>query len=611
MCGIAGWFDLETNLENNKDRISKMSETLSRRGPDASGEYIRGNIALIHRRLIVIDPAGGEQPMSAEYRGKEYVLVYNGELYNTEELRTELAAAGHVFKGHSDTEVLLKCYIEWKEACLEKLNGIFAFAVWDASERRLFAARDRAGVKPFFYYRYNGGMIFASEIKTLMESGVIKPVIDKYGLYQTLLLGPGRSCGCGLIKGVEELFPGEYLTFDGSRLDKRAYWRLKAQEHIGDLNETIEKTRFLITDAIERQLVSDVPLACFLSGGLDSSIITMVAAKKYAAEGRTLHTYSVDYEDNDKYFVENAFQPTADAEYIKLMRDFTSSAHHVVCLDNIEVASALDAAADARDIAGMADIDSSLLLFCEEIKKKFTVCVSGECADELFGGYPWYHNPDVLFKRSFPWANSLPLRKKLFASVVGDDAEDFVKSEYENTIALADCLPDESALERRMREMFALNFYGFMQTLLERKDRMSMYTGLEVRVPFCDHRLVEYAYNMPWEFKSLHNREKGIVREAFRNLLPYEIVQRKKSPYPKTFNPTFMEAVATKVKRLSEDKSSIISAICDKNVLSQMRENPEMCTVPWYGQLMRVPEILGFLIQLDRVFRKFGLEIEE
>lgn len=609
MCGIAGWYDENKKFDECGDKIMKMSQTLSRRGPDAGGIYIDEKIALIHRRLIVIDPEGGEQPMRSD--DGNFTLVYNGELYNTEELRAELLAAGYAFRGHSDTEVLLKSYVHWKEKCLDKLNGIFAFAVWDKRAQRLFAARDRAGVKPFFFYRYEKGLVFGSELKTLMASGEVKPVIDKEGLYQILLLGPGRPVGSGIIKGVEELYPGEYLTFDGENLKRETYWKLEAREFSYDLNTTIDKTRELITDAVERQLVSDVPLACFLSGGLDSSIITMIAARKYAANGQTLNTYSVDYEDNDKYFVENAFQPTSDNEYIKIMRDFTKSAHHIVCLDNLEVANALEDAADARDTAGMADIDSSLMLFCEEIKKKYTVCVSGECADEIFGGYPWYHNPDILFRRTFPWANSVGLHKKLFACVIGDDAEDFVKAEYEKTVALADVPPSDDALEKRMKEMFALNFYGFMQTLLERKDRMSMYEGLEVRVPFCDHRLVEFAYNMPWEFKSLHNREKGIVREAFKDLLPYDIVQRKKSPYPKTFNPLFFQAVSGRVKKLIEDKNSIIGAIADKKIVAELRENPEMCTVPWYGQLMRAPEILGFLIQLDKIFKKFGLELEE
>ncbi|MDD3947759.1 MAG: asparagine synthase (glutamine-hydrolyzing) [Clostridia bacterium] len=610
MCGLAGWVDFKAKTAPQPEKLQTMSCSLARRGPDDDGIYQDDACALVHRRLIVIDPEGGAQPMR-EIRGQEEVtLVYNGELYNTEELRAELVSLGERFHGHSDTEVLLKAYLHWGAECLQKLNGIYAFAVWEKHAKRLFAARDRVGVKPFFFYEYNGGLIFASEIKTLLASGAVPPEVDKHGLYEMLLLGPGRPSGSGCIKGIKELLPGEYLTFDQNGLKRALYWKLTAAPHTDTPLESVEYTRWLITDAITRQLVSDVPLACFLSGGLDSSIISAIAAQKYKNEGRVLSTYSVDYEDNDKFFVSNSFQPSADNKYIDIMSKAIGSNHRYIVLDNLQVAGALEDAALARDLPGMADIDSSLLLFCREIKQKDTVCVSGECADELFGGYPWYHNPDILFKEAFPWSNATELRQNIFVDgLLGADSEDFVHAAYRKTVDAVDYLPEEDRHARRMREMFALNFYWFMQTLLDRKDRMSMYSGLEVRVPFCDHRLVEYAFNMPWEIKSLNGREKGIMRRAFSDLLPQEITERKKSPYPKTFHPEFFKKVVNKTENLLQDKTSVLHDIVNKKFLESLKENPNSLKVPWYGQLMRVPQIYGYLIQLDTVFRAYGLKL--
>ena len=390
MCGIAGWIDYNRDLRKYVDTINKMTGTLVRRGPDAQGIYLKENVCLMHRRLIVIDPENGIQPMTIKKGNTSYTIVYNGELYNTNELRDELLSFGYHFRGHSDTEVLLTAFIHWGESCLEKLNGIYAFGVWNDTSKTLFLARDRMGVKPLFVYTYSDGIIFGSELKTLLANPLVKPRIDNDGLKEIFLLGPGRTSGKGVIKGVTELKPGEFLVFEKNLGWKiRNYWSLKANEHTDDVKTTIEKTRFLITDAVKRQLVSDVPLCCFLSGGLDSSIISKIASDIYLSDNKgRLHTYSVNYIDNQQYFVKSIFQPNSDEEYIQMMVNEIASQHHEVLLDNEDLEKYLDDAVLARDLPGMADVDSSLLLFCREIKKKFTVAVSGECADEIFGGYP-------------------------------------------------------------------------------------------------------------------------------------------------------------------------------------------------------------------------------
>ncbi len=610
MCGIAGWVDYDEDLFEKDEILERMQSSLRRRGPDANGIFKSHQACIIHSRLSVVDIENGAQPMTMFKDGVRYVLTYNGELYNTNELRVELEALGYEFQGHSDTQVLLAAYCEWKALCLEKLNGIYAFAVYNEQEKSLFLARDRIGVKPLFYYQYKNGIIFGSEMKALLANPIVEPKIDQEGLYEIFLMGPGRTPGHGVFHDVKELQPGQCAHFSQQGMTVKTYWSLKASEHTESFEQTTEKVRYLIQDAIIRQLVSDVPLCCFLSGGLDSSIITKIAAEKYKEEGKRLSTFSVDYVDNARHFRKSVFQPDSDNAYIQLMSEHSGSKHREVILSNHHLAEALFEAVQARDLPGMADIDSSLLLFCREIKRNYTVAISGECADEIFGGYPWYHDQEILFEDNFPWSRSLALRQSVVSpDVLDDHCSQYVRARYEQTISATDKLPSESAHASRMREMFMLNFQWFMQTLLDRKDRMSMYSGLEVRVPFCDHRLAEYAYNMPWEFKSYQGREKGIVREAMRGILPEKILWRKKSPYPKTHNPQYMRLVKNGIEGLLSDKSAMLTQLVNRRAIEEIAENPQGLARPWYGQLMGGPQVLAYLLQVDFWLRHYKVEI--
>lgn len=608
MCGIGGFVDYERDARRGGPILHGMKRTLTPRGPDAEGTYFDEDAAFIHRRLIVIDPEGGKQPMCSPDRNT--ILIYNGELYNTPELRTELMSRGHEFVGHSDTEVLLHAYLEWKTDAFARLNGIFAFAIWEKRERRLTLCRDRLGVKPLFFAPIRNGLTFGSTIDTVLCHPEIEPALDEDGLRTLLLLGPARPPESGVFRQISSLVPGHFAVLTPEAFTDHTYWKLEAHEHEDDLPTTVERTHTLICDAARRQLVSDVPLACFLSGGLDSSILSMLAAKDYAARGETLHTWSVDYRDNDKYFTKSIFQPNSDDSYIDQMVDFLSTHHHRVVLEPEALCAALLPATDARALPGMADVDSSLLLFCAAVKRGgTTVCLSGECADELFGGYPWYHREEILFEDTFPWSRSVGLRLGLLTPDAVRNGEEFVHQHYRDTCARAPRLPSDDKKAARMREMFVLNLDWFMATLLDRKDRMSMYSGLEVRVPFCDHRIVEYAYNMPWDFKSLEGREKGIVRRAFANELPKEIVYRKKSPYPKTFHPVYTRLCADYVRRIFEDNTSVTASLFDRNAVQKLMQRPESLAEPWFGQLMRTPQIFAYIIQLDRWFRHYHVKI--
>lgn len=594
MCGIAGILSQNIDLREREPLIRDISESLKLRGPDGFGEYTKPYVTLIHRRLSVIDPEKGAQPMSF---GK-YVIAYNGEIYNTQEIKNDLLAKGYSFDTQCDTEVVLKAYCEWKEKCCEKLNGIFAFAIWDDGEHSLFVCRDRIGVKPLFYSRKNGVFAFASRIKSLLLIPEISAEVDENGLNEIFMLGPAKPIGSAVFKDISELPPASYMTVKNGNVSIKQYWRLTAKEHTDNEAQTIEKTHFLVTDAIKRQLVSDVPLCTFLSGGLDSSIISEIASREYLKRGDRLTTYSVDYTDNDKFFKASVFQPNKDSDYINLISDYIKSQHKNIVLDNKAVALALKESTEARGLPGFTDVDSSLMLFCREVKREHTVALSGECADEIFGGYPWYHNKAILFEDTFPWSRSTDVRKSILKDGLLKNADEFVRSKYLETVSKTDYLESDGKTERRMREMFMLNMDWFMQTLLMRKDAMSMESSLEVRVPFCDYRIAEYAYNMPWSLKSLNGREKGILRKAFENELPEEIVYRKKSPYPKTYNPVYFNEVCRLTREVLADKGCPLYEMLNTKKLEELMENPDALSEPWYGQLMKGPQVLAYVVQI-------------
>lgn len=470
MCGIAGWIDLKSDLTSQEDILVAMTKKLSQRGPDAEGYWISPNALLGHRRLIVVDPEGGGQPMIRRRGDNTYVMVYNGELYNTLDLRNELQAKGHIFLSNSDTEVLLISYIEWGPGCIEHLNGIFAFGIWNKNEKSLFLGRDRFGVKPLFYAQRGSALIFSSEVKALLANPLVKAEVTGEGLAEVFALGPARTPGHGVFKGVSEVKPAHCIQFDVNGIRDRKYWSLISQPHTDNLNDTVEKIRELVLDAIERQLVADVPVCTFLSGGLDSSAITAVAANVFKNRRKEqLHTYSIDYVDNDRFFKPSAFQPNSDAQWVKRVSEEFNTNHHYIYVDTPQLVDALVDAAEAKDLPGMADVDSSLLLFCREVKRNSTVALSGECADEVFGGYPWFHREDMLNAGTFPWSINLSERRRVLSHELINliKPEEYVSRRYCETLSEVPVLPGESPLEARKREVSYLNITWFMSTLLD------------------------------------------------------------------------------------------------------------------------------------------------
>ena len=605
MCAIAGILNLPLDQQTEKAMLTSMR----RRGPDGKGCYHFEDLCLLHTRLAIIDPSGGAQPMVFD-RGKErYIISYNGELYNTEELRKELLALGHSFYGHSDTEVLLHGYAQWKEGVLEKLNGIYAFAVLEEHTGRVFLARDRIGVKPLFFTEHRGGLLFASEMKTILSYPTVEAMLDADGVGQLLLLGPGRTPGSGVFHNIRELEPGCWALWENEKLRIHRYWKLRDREHTETFTETVEIVRELVCDAIRRQMVSDVPIGTFLSGGLDSSLISAICAREMEQKGEYLHTFSVDYQDNDKYFVPGKFQPNSDTEYVRIMLDALQSHHHWTVLKPEDLIDTIADATVARDLPGMADVDCSLLAFCGQIRPHVKVALSGECADEIFGGYPWYRDPAIRDADGFPWAQTTAQRAAFLHPWAAQKLQpwEFVYSRYRQTLNECDILPENSPMEKRMKQLVNLNFRWFMQTLLDRKDRMSMYHGLEVRVPFCDWRISEYLYGVPWEYKDYKGFEKGLLRYAMAGVLPDSVRYRKKSPYPKTHHPAYSQMAEELLRNVLTQKDAPIHQIVNGKALEELLHQD--FPWPWYGQLMVRPQTIVYMLQINYWLEHYSVKI--
>ncbi len=468
MCGITGWIDYSRDISDEVHILRAMTQTLAHRGPDDDGYWLSSHALLGHRRLVVVDPEGGRQPMRYSMGENTYIIIYNGELYNTEDIRWELLALGHMFAGWSDTEVLLHAFAEWGEGCLDKLNGIYAFAVWDDKKERLFMARDRIGVKPLFFCKKGGAFLFASEPKALLKHPVVPPRVSAEGLAEIFAVGPARTPGHGVFTDINELRPGYCLTYDRAGLQTRQYWSLKSFAHPDDFNATVATVKDLVSDAVKRQLVSDVPLCVLLSGGLDSSAISAIAAAVYKSErNERIRTFSIDYVDNDKFFTAGRFQPNSDAPWIKTVSDYLGTEHVDFLIDTPELVEALYPSVIARDFPGMTDVDSSLLAFSKRIKKHATVGLSGECADEVFGGYPWfYYQAD---KDTFPWAQRLGQRIKVLSPELTKIVRPFeyVASRYREALAEVPQFDSDTKENSRMRALFYLNLTRWMPTLLE------------------------------------------------------------------------------------------------------------------------------------------------
>ncbi|MCI9022393.1 MAG: asparagine synthase (glutamine-hydrolyzing) [Eubacterium sp.] len=614
MCSIAGFYHPSAQFLAKQAEfehiLQKMCQIQAHRGPDDSGTFLSGSCGLSHTRLSIIDLKNGKQPMTRSRSGHPYHIVYNGEIYNTDTLRQALSERGVTPQTSSDTEIILLSYLTFGPEFVKELDGIFAFAIYDERHKTLTLYRDSFGVKPLFYTIYDGTLVFSSELKGLFCFPGIRARLDAGGLNELFGLGPARTPGNGVFKDIFELKPGTSMTCSSLGFHTHTYFQLASRPHEDSYEDTIEKTRFLVTDAIKRQMVSDVPVCTFLSGGVDSSLVSAVCAKELKAQGQRLATYSFDFTENDKYFQANSFQPSLDRPYVDKMAGFLHSDHRYLECGSQTQADLLYESVDAHDLPCMADVDSSLLYFCGEVSKNHKVVLTGECADEVFGGYPWFHKESFLTCHTFPWTPDLSPRTQLLNPQLLEvlDMEQYVQNAYETAISEIQLLPEDNETEASRRRISYLNIRFFMQTLLNRMDRTSMHSGLEARVPFADRALVTYVFNIPWEMKAKDGIVKNVLRQAARTLLPDEILFRKKSPYPKTYHPAYEKLLAQRLTDVLAQPDCPLVPLVDKKALMQFLERPKDYGKPWYGQLMAGPQMTAYLLQTEYFLRKYHVE---
>ncbi|GHJ26480.1 asparagine synthetase B [Streptomyces hygroscopicus subsp. sporocinereus] len=580
--------------------IEAMTGTLTPRGPDAGGVWLGERAAIGHRRLAVIDPAGGAQPMTDRPDDPDIVLSYSGEVYNHHELRAELRGRGHAFRTRSDTEVVLRGYAEWGEGVAEHLHGMFAFAIWDERAQRLVLVRDRLGVKPLFWALVDGGLAFASEPKALFAHPEIRPRVDADGLREaySLLFNTGPT----VWSGVREVEPGGLLVLDRDRVRERRYWQLEAAPHTDGREATVERVRELVGTAARSRLEADVPLCSLLSGGLDSTVLTaLLAGELREREGpdARIRSYAVDYSDQAERFTGDVLRTGHDTPYATEAGAFIGTDHSVVVLDPRAL---LDpghrkAVVVARDSPiGVGDMDTSLYLLFGEIRRHSTVAVSGEAADEVFGGYPWFHDPRALAADTFPWLlvtgdeAAMPLNPELDLRI-----GEFRDDTYRDALAAVPHLDGETPAEHRQREVQHLSLTRWLRQLLHRTDRLSMAQGLEVRVPYCDHRLVEYAFATPWALKSFDGREKSLLRAAGSGLAPHSVLHRPKNHYPATHHPDYNRGLQNLAREALA--TAQVRALADETRLKPCLDTPPG-QLEW-GHRLRLERVVDLALWLD------------
>jgi asparagine synthase (glutamine-hydrolysing) len=608
MCGIVGWLDFTRDLRGEQGVLDAMTDSMAARGPDGRGTWLGPHAGLGHRRLAIIDVAGGAQPMAAKVapHGDPVVLVYSGEVYNFRELRAQLTGLGHHFGTRSDTEVVLRAYQEWGVGCVERFNGMFAFAVWDAVREELLLARDRLGIKPLYYAPRPGGVLFASEPKGILANPDFRASVSLDAL--PILFNPRFALpGETAVNGMREVKPGHVVRIDRRGCHESPYWRLVSREHTDDLDTTVSTVRELLEDIVERQLIADVPRASMLSGGLDSSTIAALAARslKRSGEGRLL-TYSVRFDGEEEHFRSTVMRPERDAPYAAMVAEHIGAEHVEVVLKASDVAATIPEARRARDLPSIGQFDTSMYLMFAALRERSTVALSGEAADEVFGGYPWFHDPATVWGDTFPWLGDAPQLTECLTA----DARAALRPEaqtadrYATLLAQVPRLTGEDALNARMREVLFFSMHGPLSMLLDRKDRMSMAVGLEARVPFCDHRLLEYVWNVPWQLKVADGREKSLLRMAVRDLLPDAVLYRPKSGYPAMHDPDHDLEILDAARNLLDDSTSPLRDLLDPAKVRELADRKEQTMTHAGTAHLLIP-----LVELDAWLRDQGLTV--
>ncbi|NKY45270.1 asparagine synthase (glutamine-hydrolyzing) [Nocardia cerradoensis] len=605
MSAITGWLDRDRDLREHTATVRAMSDTLAHRGPDGGGIWLEQRIALGRNVLAVADLLDNGQPVVTGEAGRPIaVLTLSGEIYNTAELRHELSVRGHAFTGATDpdAEVVLHAYLEWGADAVRRLDGMFAFAVWDVRRGELLLARDRLGIEPLYYAEHPGGLLFGSEPKALLANELFRPQVDAEGLIDIFTVAMRRP-GDAVYRGLREVRPGWIVRADHNGLHHHRYWQPVSAPHTDDVDTTIATLRELLTDIVERQTRTGTA-AGLLSGGLDSSVITALAAR--ARGDAKLATYSVDFAGSDTDFTPDALHVSRDAPYVRAVVDHVGTDHTEVLLDAPALLDEMGETLRARDIPGVGDLDVSLYLLFREVRRYADVVLSGEGADDIFGGYPWFAAEATASSGSFPWAAGNTDRNAMLSPELRAhlDLDAAVVDRHREAVAELAPLAGEEGPDRRIREVFHLELTRFLPFLLDRKDRMSMRTGLLVRLPFCDHRLVEYLWNVPWDLKRHGGQEKGILRAAAEPWLPPQVAKRPKSGFPFGQSPHYLAAVREATRAMLADPSAPALALLNTGALAELAEGDR-----WHSGTFTPPPWLPRALQLNTWLRDYRVEV--
>ncbi len=531
------------------------------------------------------------------------LAMVHGRIRNRAALAKELRCADDA----GAPELILAAYRAWGSEYPARVEGAAVTCVLDVARDRMVLSRDRMGELPVFYAATpDGGLVFSDHPDSLIKTGSVAAAVDRQGMCELFGLGPARTPGKTPLRDVRALEPGCALIGESGALRTARYFALRWEAHREDEAETVRHTRALLDRAVDD--IAPLAPAAMLSGGLDSTALTAMLARRM---GR-LASFSVDYRDNDEDFRPSAFCPERDAPYAEMAARAFGTDHRVVVLEQAALAGALSEAVSARGFPGMADVDSSLMLFAAKIAGRTSIAVSGECGDEVFGGYPWFRGQAALDGDAFPWSGSLALRESVLRPQVRAklDLRGYVRATVQAAIERTgiDCAPDDR--ENTLRRMQLLCLWFFMPNLQERAVRMCEHCGLEALTPLCDERLVQYVLNVPWRMKFMGGMEKGLFRAAVRDLMPRALNERRKSPYPKTCSPIYTEIVRGMTAAMLADRDAPILEWVDAERVRELAQSAlDPAETPWFGQLMAGPQMLAYLLQVNTWMRERNVTV--
>ncbi len=551
MGGLVGWVDFSSDLEKRREILDRMTGTMRDRGPDAGGTWISRSAGLGNRALFTGKARGSGGPARVETPAGEGVAVLTGELHDPSEPGAEDPA-----------EALVHAYLRWGPAFVERTSGAFGFALWDGRERKLILGRDRMGVKPLYYHAYRDGILFASEPKGIMAHPRFKARLDLSKLpvvLQPRLAMPGETP----LAGLHEVPPAHLVVLTEEGLSTRRYWRLESAPHEDSFDKTARRVRELLEDAVARQVAPGAPMGAMLSGGVDSTSVAALSARLLAPDAR-LRTFCLRFAGDTEHFTASELRPDIDAPFAEAAAAELGTDHTTLTASVADLLATVPATRSARDLPGWGQFDASMRLLFQHMSSTCRVVMTGEAADEVFGGYPYFFRRDVLDKDGFPWMFGGPklvdhLAPDLAAEL--DPAAD-ERARYETLLERVPRLPGEDPDEARIRELFFFGLSGPLSVILDRKERMSASLGLDVRVPFCDHRLVEYVWNVPWSMKSAGG-VKGLLKAAMADVLPAAVVNRKKSAYPHVQNPDYDRTLLAEAAWIVNDPGSPLRHLFD------------------------------------------------